>query len=40
MPHLSRESAFVDFKYLKMTQEVVLGDGQSLEAISVGIVEL
>ena len=35
-----KRALFVDFKQLKKTQEVVLGDGQSLKAINVGTVEL
>ena len=41
MCHICQERVlFVDFKHLKMTQEVVLGDGRSLKAIGVGTVEL
>ena len=41
MCHICHERAlFVDFKQLKKTQEVVLGDVQSLKVIGVETVEL
>ena len=40
MPICHKRALFVDFKQLKKSQEVVLGDGRSLKTISIETVEL